>query len=225
MHEIHPLRPNAGSMNFLPSATDLYIPNRSGVRGVSASVEIQQPDGFYHFSEDSLLLAQFVTLEPGERVLDLGTGVGVVPLLLAARYPQCSFVGVEIQPELAAYAERNSALNSLGSRFTVLVGDYRQLFWEPRFSVVTANPPYFKVGSGRPSSNPSRWRARFEVDATLAETIGTAAKALLNGGRFYLVHRYERLGEIKDLCTAVGLEPGVFQEIDCSRTLVKARKV
>ena len=188
-------------------------------------MEIQQPDGFYHFSEDSLLLAQFVTLEPGEKVLDLGTGVGTIPLLLAERYPRCSFVGVEIQAELASYAELNSTLNNLGSRFKVLVGDYRQLFWEPQFSVVTANPPYFKVGSGRPSPNPSRWHARFEVDATLAETISIAAKALLDGGRFYLVHRFERLGEIKDLCAAVGLELGVFQVIDCFRILVKARKV
>lgn len=190
-------------------------------------MRIEQPKDGYRFSADSLLLAEFVTLLPGEKVLDLGTGVGTILLLLAQRYPDNHFVGVEIQEELAAYAQKNVESNGWQDRIEIIKGNYRDLSW-PGFTVVVSNPPYFPLGTGRSSPNPSRQRARSEVDATLEQTLTSASRALLPGGRFYLVHLAQRLDEIEDGLGRAGLAVVEVQKAgtrSAPRVLVGACKV
>lgn len=157
---------------------------------------IQRTDQF-RFSMDAVLLAHFPHLSGRERVLDLGTGAGVIPLLIADRVR--AMLAVELNPVQAQLAARNALLNDLSDKITVREGDYRDpsaLFAPTSFDLVFANPPYRPVHSGALSKGEARATARHEITATLADTVRAAAYALPHGGRFAMVHLPERLGEI-----------------------------
>ena len=159
------------------------------------------------FSMDAVLLAHFPQPRRGQRVLDLGTGAGVVPLLIADEWTHVD--GIEINPVLADLARRNAALNRLESRIRILEGDYRELdahVSRGAFDLVTANPPYRPVGSGKPSPASGRAQARHEITATLEDTVMAAAYALHRHGRFAMVHLPERLGEVMVVLHRHGLE-------------------
>ena len=156
-----------------------------------------QPKRGNRFGLDAVLLAYFAAARPGERVLDLCCGSGIVPVLLAARQPGLSLTGVEIYPPAAELARRNGALNGLPLR--VICGDLRelpQLLPGERFSLVTANPPYFPLGTGKLSPDPALALARHEVACTLRQVVERAAGALSPGGRLCLVLRGERQPEL-----------------------------
>ncbi|HYF76201.1 MAG TPA: methyltransferase, partial [Symbiobacteriaceae bacterium] len=111
---------------------------------------IQHPERF-PFAMDAVLLAHFATVRKGSRVLDLGTGCGVVPLLLCALHPTAVLTGLEIQPDTADMAARSVQLNGLEGRIKIDCGDYRQvreLYGHGKFDVVTINPPYREPGTG-----------------------------------------------------------------------------
>lgn len=170
---------------------------------------IQDPERFC-FGMDAVLLSGFAKVKPGERVLDMGTGTGIIPILLAARTRGESFTGLEIQKLSADMAERSVKLNDLGSRVRIVTGDIKEadrIFGAASFHVATCNPPYMLAGHGLQNPDQPRAIARHEVLCTLEDVISQAAKVLMPGGRFYMVHRPFRLAEIMTGLCAHGLEP------------------
>ena len=156
---------------------------------------IQRTDEFC-FSMDAVLLAHFPRLTGREHVLDLGTGTGVIPLLVADTVREIT--AVELNPVQAELAARNIQMNHLTEKITVREGDYRDpsaLFACAAYDVVFSNPPYRPVESGAVSMG-ARAAARHEITATLADTVRAASFALRHGGRLAMVHLPERLGEI-----------------------------
>ncbi len=159
---------------------------------------IQDRDGFC-FGQDAVLLSAFATVKEGERVIDLGTGTGVIPILLEAKTRGAHFTGLELQREVADMAAESVELNGIGDRVDIVRGDIRQvrsLFKAGQFDVVTGNPPYKTCGSGLISPNEKKAISRTEIMCTLGEFVAAAAYLLPVGGRFYMVHRPGRLPDI-----------------------------
>lgn len=156
---------------------------------------IQKNEGF-RFAMDAVLLAHFPRYGKKIRVLDLGTGTAVMPLLMAE---ETAYVeALEIDPEMAGMAARSVLLNGLAGKIRVRCGDYRkirELVKPESFDVVLANPPYSGVSDG-PMAKGTRAGARQEVTATLSDVVRAARYALRYGGKFAMVHRPARLAEI-----------------------------
>ena len=150
----------------------------------------QNPKQFC-FGIDAVLLAWFAKAKSGERVLDMGTGTGIVPILMKARYPKGYFTGLEIQEESAELARRSVAYNKL----------------EQDIDVVTTNPPYMIGSHGLTGENSAKTIARHETLCTLDDIIAQAAKVLVPKGRFYMVHRPFRLAEIMSVMVKYKIEP------------------
>ena len=149
------------------------------------------------FSLDAVLLAHFLRFKSRQRVLELGTGTGVIPLLIADEVARVD--AVELNPVMADLAARNVFLNELEAKVFVREGDYRsirELYPAESFDVVLANPPYRPVAHGQVNKISGVARARHEFTATLENVVTAARYALRFGGRFAMVHLPERLGEI-----------------------------
>jgi tRNA1Val (adenine37-N6)-methyltransferase len=150
---------------------------------------IQRKKG-YRFSIDAVLLSQFVKIRKNERVIDLGTGCGILPLLLSHTTKAVSFVGVEIQKGLAECAKKNVVLNHLEDRISVLKEDFRGLsgsFLPGSFDVVLSNPPYRGYRTGRINPSLEKAIARHEIKGTLEDLISIVSYLLSPKGRFYLI--------------------------------------
>ena len=170
---------------------------------------IQHPDKFC-FGMDAVLLSGFATVKENEKALDLGTGTGIIPILLEAKTKGEHFTALEIQPESADMAQRSVSLNNLNDKINIVVGDIKEatdIFGKSVFNVVTCNPPYMTEHHGLKNPNEPMAIARHELLCTLDDVITQAAHLLKPGGRFYMVHRPFRLSEIFVKMTAVGLEP------------------
>ena len=165
-------------------------------------------DGF-KLSTDSVLLAHFCEKLRAKKILDLGCGAGVLPILLHLSHPAAEIGGIEIRPESAELARRNLAANGQNAD-RILTGDlrsHRTLLTAGAYDLVVSNPPYFASGSGLTAPEEVRATARDERCCTL-DDLCTAANYLCRwGGAFALVHRPERLSEIFCTMTAHGLEP------------------
>lgn len=172
---------------------------------------IRQPSQGYRYSIDAVLLADFAA-GPSRTVLDLGTGCGVVLLLLARLLPGIRRgVGVEIQPELWDFARRNIEENGLGRAFSAILGDFRQPqpgLCAGAFDLVVSNPPYRRMGEGRRNPDPRKEIARHEVTCTLADVFRAADRYLSPHGRFAMIGPPRRLPEI----LACGEAAGIFPE-------------
>lgn len=170
---------------------------------------IQDPERFC-FGMDAVLLSGFTKVKSGERVLDMGTGTGIIPILLEARTKGEAFTGLEIQPESADMAERSVRLNDLQDRIHIVNGDIKEadhIFGAASFHVVTCNPPYMTENHGLQNPDQPKAIARHEVMCTLNDVITQASRLLMPGGRFYMVHRPFRLAEIMTGLCFHGLEP------------------
>ena len=170
---------------------------------------LQKKDGFC-FGMDAVLLSGFARVQAGERALDLGTGTGIIPILLSAKTAGDSFTGLEIQEAFAEMAGRSVQLNGLADRVKIVQGDIREasrLFGKASFDVVTSNPPYMNDAHGLKNPDLPKAIARHEVLCTLAELVRETALLLKPGGRFYLVHRPHRLVEIITVLREYKLEP------------------
>ena len=176
---------------------------------------IQDPDRFC-FGTDAVLLADFAKAKPGEAVMDLCSGSGVVPILMLERYPKAQYTALELQPEMADLARRSMQLNQIEDRVQVQQGDVksiRQLFKAQSFQVVTVNPPYMKADHGLTSKAEAVQIARHEICCTLRDVIEAAAYLLPSRGRLYMVHRPQRLSEIFSELRRVSLEPKRLQMV------------
>ena len=170
---------------------------------------IQDPDRFC-FGMDAVLLSGFATAKDGARVLDLGTGTGIIPILLAAKTKAAHLTGLEVQADSADMAGRSVALNGLEEKINIVTGDIKgadKLFHAASFDVITCNPPYMIGAHGLKNPEDAKAIARHEILCTLEDVISQAAKLLVPGGRFFLVHRPFRLAEIIVTLTKYRLEP------------------
>ena len=170
---------------------------------------IQDPEKFC-FGMDAVLLAGFARLTPDDRVLDLGTGTGVLPILLSARYGGAHFTGLEIQEEMAEMAGRSVRLNSLEDRIDIVCGDIKDAagrFGAASYTAVVSNPPYMNESHGLKNPEAAKAIARHEILCTLEDVVRAAAACLQPGGRFFMVHRPHRLPEIIESLRAARLEP------------------
>lgn len=170
---------------------------------------IQSP-GRFCFGMDAVLLSSFAKVKTGERALDLGTGTGILPILLEAKNKGDSYTGLEIQEESADMARRSVLVNHLEDRVRIVTGDIREaaaLFGAASFHVITVNPPYMIGDHGLKNENEAKYIARHEVLCTLEDVLRESGKLLGNKGRFYMVHRPFRLAEILSGMSRHRIEP------------------
>jgi len=159
---------------------------------------------------DAVLLSNFARVKKGESVLDLGTGTGIIPILLTAKTEGERFVGLEIQEESADMARRSVTHNRLESKVDIVNGDIKEaasIFGSASFDVITTNPPYMIGQHGIANASDTKAIARHEVLCTLDDILRESARVLKPGGRFYMVHRPFRLAEILSKMVGVGIEP------------------
>ena len=162
------------------------------------------------FGMDAVLLSGYASVKPGERALDLGTGTGIIPILLEAKTEGSYFAGLEIQENMAEMARRSVWLNGLEGKIEIVTGDIKEagrIFGAASFDVVTSNPPYMNDSHGLKNPDLPKAIARHEVLCTLEDVVREGAKVLRPGGRFYMVHRPHRLIEIITAFTKYKLEP------------------
>lgn len=172
--------------------------------------EIIQHPGKFCFGMDAVLLANFACVKKNERVLDLGTGTGIIPILLSAKTEGESFVALEIQEESADMARRSVMHNHLEDKIEIVTGDIKEaasIFGPVSFDVITINPPYMIGQHGIVNPSDAKAIARHEVLCTLEDILRESARLLKPKGRFYMVHRPFRLAEILTKMVQVGIEP------------------
>lgn len=170
---------------------------------------IQKKKGFC-FGMDAVLLSGFAQVKEGEVAVDLGTGTGIIPILLEAKTKGKHFTGLEIQEEVAEMAGRSVRLNQLENRVDIVRGDIKEasrLFGKASFDVVTSNPPYMNDNHGLKNPELPKAIARHEVFCTLDDVCREVSLLLKSGGRFYMVHRPHRLAEIITALKTYKLEP------------------
>lgn len=161
-------------------------------------VRLRQPKGGYRAAIDPVLLAASVPAQPGEHVLDLGTGTGAAALCLMARRPGIRITGVEIEPSITDLATVNARLNQVDRDFEVRLGDLAKddSVSNAIFDHVMANPPFHDVARQRSSASPAKARANASAREALARWIDIGLKRLRTGGTLTLIHKSERLGDI-----------------------------
>ena len=166
------------------------------------------------FGMDAVLLTGFAHARERDTMLDLGTGTGIIPLLMEAKYHCSHLTGLEIQEESADMARRSVALNDLQDRIDIVTGDIKeadQIFPAASFDCITCNPPYMIGQHGLRNSDMPKAIARHEVLCNLEDVVSQASKVLKERGRFYMVHRPFRLAEIMNVLTKYRLEPKKMQ--------------
>lgn len=171
---------------------------------------IIQNEKLFCFGMDAVLLSGFATVKEGGRALDLGTGTGIIPILLAAKTPGEHFTGLEISETSADMARRSVAFNGLQHRVEIVQGDIKEageLFAPASFDTVTSNPPYMIGQHGLVNPDIEKAAARHEILCTFEDVVRAAAKLVRPGGKFYLVHRPFRLAEIICTLSRYKLEP------------------
>jgi tRNA1(Val) A37 N6-methylase TrmN6 len=174
---------------------------------------IQNPEKFC-FGMDAVLLSGYAKVKPGEKALDLGTGTGIIPILLEAKTKGEHFTGLEIQEESADMARRSVAYNHLQDKIDIVTGDIKgasELFGAASFDVITTNPPYMTSNHGLVNPDQPKAIARHEIFCSLEDVIREGSKLLKTNGRFYMVHRPFRLAEIMTVLSKYKLEPKRMQ--------------
>lgn len=193
---------------------------------------IQDPTAFC-FGIDAVLLTGFAKIKTNARVLDLGTGTGIIPILLEAKTKASHLSGLEIQEESADMARRSVALNDLSDKISIVTGDIKEaaaIFGRGTFDVVTCNPPYMIGAHGLTGGNDRKTIARHEVLCTFEDVAREASAVLVPGGTFYLVHRPFRLVELFAIMTKYHLEPKrmklvhPFVDKEPNMVLIEAKK-
>lgn len=170
---------------------------------------VQNPNHFC-FGMDAVLLSGFAHVESEEQVLDLGTGTGIIPILLEAKSNGARFTGIEIQKESVDMARRSICLNGLENKIKIVEGDIKEclnIFAPSSFDVVTSNPPYIKNGKGLTNENEKVAIARHEILCSLEDVVRAAGKTVKVFGRFYMIHRPQRLLDSMELFRKYDLEP------------------
>ena len=186
----------------------------------------QATDG-YRFSIDAVLLENFISAKRLEKGIELGTGSGIISILLARRLHGANITAVEIQKNLAERAARNISLNNLEDRIEILqrdIKDLKKIYPSNKFDFVFTNPPFRKTKTGRLSIYEERAVARHEIEITLPDLIKTASYLLKHSGKFFLIYHPFRLAELISLLQKAKLEPKRMKFVH-SRTGEEAKMV
>ena len=190
-------------------------------------LKIIQNSKKFCFGMDAVLLSGFANAKEGEKVLDMGTGTGIIPILMSAKTQAGHLTGLEIQPESADMARRSVEYNNLQEKIDIVLGDIKdasKVFGASSFDVVTTNPPYMIANHGLSNPDEAKAIARHEIKCTLEDVIAQGAKVLKPGGHFFMVHRPFRLGEIIPLMKQYKLEPKrmrlVYPYVDAEPNMV-----
>ena len=171
---------------------------------------IYQPADGFRFGVDAVLLSEFSRIKPGENVLDMGTGTGIIPILLAAKTKGRHFTGLEIQEFSAAVAKESVLLNKLEERIDIVNGDIKEaskLFGNESFNVIVSNPPYMIADHGLRNDADEKYIARHEALCTFDDIAREASRVLISKGRFYLIHSPFSLAELFMTLKKYKLEP------------------
>ena len=175
---------------------------------------IQNKNGFC-FGIDSILLSDFAREIPNNsKVLDLGTGTGIISILLCEKKKLSKIIGVEVQEEVYELAKRNSKLNKLENKFEVInenIKNLEKIIEKNSIDAIVTNPPYKKENTGLKNENKLKLISRHEIEANLNDFINISSKLLNDKGLFYMVHRPERLPDIIDILRKNKLEPKILQ--------------
>lgn len=168
---------------------------------------IQNPDWFC-FGIDSILLSGFAEeIHKNSKILDLGTGTGILAILLSEKVENSKIIGIEVQEEVADMAKRSVKLNELEKRIDIINSNVKDLNYNLEFDAVVTNPPYKEINTGLINENNIKLISRHEVKANLEDFIKIASKALKDKGSLYMVNRPERLIDIFEYCRKYKLEP------------------
>ncbi len=177
--------------------------------GINGYRILQDPRRFC-FGMDAVLLSGFAVVRDGSRVLDLGSGTGILPILLEAKTGALHLTGLELQEESADMSRRSVKLNGLEEKIDIVTGDIKEadrLFAAASFDVITSNPPYMIGGHGQKSDNEAKMIARHEIACSFDDVARVSARLLVSGGKLFLVHRPFRLAELMVTLTGHRLEP------------------
>lgn len=182
---------------------------RSGLR------IIQDPKG-NRFSTDAVLLSSFCKARSLDKVADLGTGTGILPLLIWAKWKPRHIVGIELDEATADMAARSIKANGLEKGIDIIHADLKrsaELLGRGKFTLVVSNPPYIRLGEGDRGISSPRALARHEIGCTFDDVAAAAAALLVPSGRFALVHRPNRLADVLCSLRGHGLEPKLLRTV------------
>lgn len=199
----------------------------------NGDIRIKQKKSGYRFSVDAVLLAHHARPRPEDRVLDMGTGSGIIALILAHRSRHLEIVGIEVQPELAELARENVSANGMEDRIQIRCQDLNSM--RPRdvgglVDMVICNPPYRKTTSGRINPDRQRAVAKHEIMTTLKAVVSAAERLLTRAGCFLAVYPAERAVDILTEMRSAGIEPKTMRVIyphvnaDSKRILIEGVK-
>lgn len=173
-------------------------------------LKIIQNKDWFCFGMDAVLLANYCDIKNNSTVVDLGTGTGIIPILLSGKTKAKKIYGIEIQEEVAEMASRSIELNNLGDRIEIKNIDLKQattVLGKNKFDVVTSNPPYMSADSGLKNKADNKTISRHETKCSLRDVVEVASELLTHNGRFFLVHRPNRIVDIFTLLREYKLEP------------------
>jgi tRNA1Val (adenine37-N6)-methyltransferase len=173
-------------------------------------IRVHQDHAGYRFSIDAVLLAYHAVPRCGDRVLDLGTGCGIIPLIMAYRHPSITVYGAEVQEGLAELAKLNVKDNRMEDRIFILCSDMKLLkpaMTSGAVDLIVCNPPYRRPGSGRTNPDEQRAVARHEIKINLVEVVQTARRMLRTSGRFITIYTAARLADLLFRMRTNGVEP------------------
>jgi len=195
-------------MKSLRSPDVKLLPDEAIDEFMDGRLKLIQSKTGYRFSIDAILLSQFVTIKRGDRIVDLGTGCGIIPLILLLTRPVGYTMGLEIQKDLANQAVRNTVLNGCEDRMGVILGNIKHPPFAPSSAdVVTCNPPYRPKNSGRINPDLQRAIARHEMLASLDDILNAASRTLRPKGRLAMIYSAVRLVEVLARMRGFNLEP------------------
>ena len=183
---------------------------------LNGRIKVKQDRSGYRFSIDSILLACYAKLRPGDKVLDLGTGCGIVSLILAYREPNLKIFGIEVQKELADIAVSNVEENHMGDIINILCNDMKELkndMLSGPVDLVVSNPPYWKAESGRINPDMQRAVARHEIKVSLDDITATVRRVLRTAGIFVTIYSAERITDLLTHLRSAGIEPKFLRMI------------
>jgi tRNA1Val (adenine37-N6)-methyltransferase len=184
------------------------LPGESIDEFMDGRLKLIQSRNGYRFSIDAILLAEFVSIKKGEKVVDLGTGCGIIPLVMLLTKPVGYVIGLEIQGGLARQTRRNAILNGFSRKMVVIKADIRRPPLAPAsVDVVVCNPPYRKKESGRVNPDEQKAIARHEILASLDDILNTGRYILRSEGRFAMIYPAERLADLMAKMRQCGMEP------------------
>lgn len=194
---------------------------------------IQNKNGFC-FGMDSALLSDFAkNIKPNTKVIDLGTGTGILPILLSAKTKASKIVGIEIQEDVANMANRSVELNNLQNRLEIIcenIKNLKNVYETNSFDAIVTNPPYKTKGTGGINELKSKLISRHEITADLEDFISISSYLLKDQSNIYMVHRPERLVDILSIFRKYKLEPKELKLVqpNCGKApnlvLIKATK-